>query len=287
MPHPDNWLHAHPRSGVREKACQTCHPAAFCKACHQGARPADHTTAWTRKHGKVAEVSRGRCMKCHNETYCQVCHRIRMPHPRDIKTDHGALARGADGRYCGLCHATEVCAACHSRRSSMPASHRSDQWRRTHGELQDLDSRCALCHKQKFCQDCHGLPMPHPENWLLSAHGWSARSDPKACAKCHDTAYCRTCHESTPPSTHGAADFRATHGKGAEEALCALCHGRATAEQQDACLTCHRGVKMPHEARFAFKHKGIASFDPQGTCLGCHELGFCKVCHAVVPPSGH
>jgi hypothetical protein len=166
----------------------------------------------------------------------------------------------------------------------MPGSHKADQWLKKHGDAEGLDTRCSLCHASKYCQNCHGLQMPHPENWLMSQHACSAPSNAKACAKCHDSEFCGTCHESTPPSSHGSADFRQKHGANPEqEPLCALCHGRDAANRRDACLTCHRGVKMPHEERWAFKHKDVGSFDPKGTCLACHGLSDCKVCHAAIP----
>jgi len=166
----------------------------------------------------------------------------------------------------------------------MPASHKSDQWLKKHGDAEGLDTRCALCHKPKYCQDCHGLQMPHPENWLLTEHGREAPANPAACAKCHGSDFCQSCHESTPPGSHEAPDFKQKHGADpSQEPLCALCHGREAAKKRDACLTCHRGVIMPHEDRYAFKHKDVASFDPQGTCLACHGLSYCKVCHAEIP----
>jgi len=127
--------------------------------------------------------------------------------------------------------------------------------------------------------------MPHPENWLLSRHGCIAPSGAKTCAKCHDSEFCRTCHESTPPASHETADFRQQHGaKANQEPLCALCHGRDAASGRDACLACHQGVPMPHGNRYAFEHKDVGSFDPKGTCLSCHGLSYCKVCHAEIPP---
>jgi nitrate/TMAO reductase-like tetraheme cytochrome c subunit len=281
MPHPSGWLHSHPASGRNPRTCQGCHQTAFCDACHRGSKPSTHDAQWGRRHGPVARTQKATCLRCHTERNCQVCHHIPMPHPKNIRSAHGTLARGEDGRYCGLCHKPEVCSACHKNRSSMPGSHRADQWLAKHGDAEGLDTRCMLCHKAKDCQDCHGLPMPHPENWLLTQHGCQTPSNAKACARCHDSDFCRTCHESTPPASHAAADFKQKHGADrSQEPLCVLCHGRDAAQKRDACQTCHRGVPMPHEDRFALKHKDVGSFDPKGTCLGCHELSYCKVCHA-------
>jgi len=64
--------------------------------------------------------------------------------------------------------------------------------------------------------------------------------------------------------------------------LCALCHGRDEAAKRNACEACHGGTAMPHPERYALEHKEQGSFDPDSLCFRCHDLKYCKVCHAEI-----
>ncbi len=282
MPHPQGWLRSHPRSGIRQAACQICHAEAFCTACHRGSKPTSHTSQWSKTHGRQAARSKAQCQKCHGQQYCDVCHRVPMPHPKEIRKTHKQMALGKEGRYCGLCHTTAQCSACH--RENPPASHEEEGWPKAHGASEGADGRCALCHEAATCDKCHGLPMPHPDGWLLGPHGTVADEKPTTCRGCHAADYCWTCHESVPPESHEAKEFSKTHGaKQGDEPLCALCHGRDEKAKRDACLTCHRGIAMPHPDGYALQHKEQGSYKPDGPCLACHELEYCKLCHADAP----
>ncbi len=282
MPHPPDWVRIHRNSGISESACRACHATEFCNTCHRGSKPTSHTGAWPRAHGAAAARSRTECLRCHGAEFCNVCHRIPMPHPKDIRTSHPALASGPNGRYCGLCHTTDQCAQCHAH--NPPASHRTPQWPKQHGATQGADGRCALCHGARTCEVCHGLPMPHPDDWLMGPHGKTAEKTPQLCAKCHKPKACQSCHESTPPDSHTKKDFKQKHGADLKaEPFCALCHGRDAKKGWTACETCHHGVKMPHPDDYAMHHKGPASFDKNGPCLACHKIDDCKVCHSNSP----
>ena len=282
MPHPAGWLQLHQRRGVRESACRTCHAQEFCQACHRGSKPVSHTAAWARVHGKVAALSKAECLRCHGGSFCEVCHRVPMPHPKDIRASHSTLARGAKGRYCNVCHASDECTKCHSH--NRPASHRDPKWAKQHGATEGADGRCILCHSARTCEACHGLPMPHPDDWLMGVHGQVAEKRATTCVKCHSFKDCQSCHESTPPKSHEAKDFRDKHGAGADvEAFCALCHGREAKKSWSACTTCHHGVKMPHPDGWALGHKEAGSFASDGACLACHKIDDCKVCHTNTP----
>lgn len=282
MPHPKGWLRTHPRSAINEKACRTCHAAEFCNTCHRGSKPASHDSQWNRTHGRQAARSRTSCEKCHGQQYCIVCHRVPMPHPKDVQQTHKQMALGKDGRYCGLCHTTEQCSACHE--GHPPASHSEKAWPETHGASEGADGRCALCHEAATCDTCHGLPMPHPDDWLLGRHGTVAGERPDACRRCHGPDHCKACHQSAPPASHEAKDWSKTHGAQKDkEPFCALCHGRNEKAKWDACQTCHRGIVMPHPDGYALEHKEEASFQSDGPCLACHEVDYCKLCHADAP----
>jgi len=278
---PPTWAAEHSGTAAANRGvCLACHPTNYCDACHRGVKPADHDSRWPKSHGRAALKSRARCLECHSRQYCDTCHRVPMPHPQYIRARHGTMALGPDKRYCSLCHPAEECSTCHQR--TKPASHRAEDWPKQHASSKAGDPRCVVCHGSNGCMDCHGLPMPHPDDWLLKAHGPETGESPGLCIRCHKPDYCMTCHESVPPKSHEADDFDKTHGADRDkQPVCALCHGRSP--DQDACLMCHRGIAMPHPEDYALEHKEQGSFEPDGPCLACHELDYCKLCHDDVP----
>ena len=234
-PHPSGWETTHSRASRQELAsCSVCHSDRYCLTCH--VFPMPHPPAWTQKHGgmalgspqvcarchtpkecitchgveiphpdnwasqkhlPVARTNSSVCLRCHTEQECTDCHGLTMPHPPTWTKAHGAQADRAP-RVCAKCHAASDCQVCHREARLWPTNHKAADWRQTHAAAGALNQAlCELCHGPDPCDTCHGLPMPHPENYLLEGH---MASKPELllpgslCYKCHEQEYCGTCH---------------------------------------------------------------------------------------------
>jgi hypothetical protein len=160
--------------GLRMRICETCHAglaetvASIAPRNHLPLteRPLDHTLAFRRDHGQVAERDATRCAACHAQMSgnprqaCDECHQTMLPSDHRItwrELDHGTEAAAARDR-CARCHVADFCTSCHRQR---PRSHGFGDFRTDHGRSARINVRaCLTCHGQSFCDDCHNAGAP-------------------------------------------------------------------------------------------------------------------------------
>ena len=190
--HTGDWLKRHAAVGERNpQLCSGCHEPAFCVSCHRGAIPPSHGPGWLQRHGKADQKE---CSRCHTSDFCVECHHGAIPrsHGSGWLQSHGK----AEQKDCMVCHTKDFCTSCHQ--GARPASHKDD-WMSRHGKASLKDPKaCANCHEQAFCTSCHGLPMPHPDNWVMTHHqdvSSTKLSPGSVCSRCHKPDFCAQCHE--------------------------------------------------------------------------------------------
>lgn len=266
-------------------ACERCHGTASlgepghgtlqlsrdgCRTCHVTRIRSYHADDWVWRHGRAGKQS---CRVCHSESYCQDCHVVPVPHPRNWKRTHGALAAGKSD-VCRRCHQQQdFCVSCHG--TQMP--HPDDWVLGKHGSAFRRDQRmCSKCHTPDTCATCHGVAMPHGPDWLTT-HGKRAQKGASDCGSCHQQSDCLLCHKASPLPSH-TGDWRKTHKDAGREnqALCSLCHG-----SNGGCKACH-GVDLPHPDNWVLEgHKAVASFKDDAACFKCHDKSYCGACHEL------
>jgi nitrate/TMAO reductase-like tetraheme cytochrome c subunit len=273
MPHSAAWPREHSRSAARNRqVCQKCHKPDYCNSCHAGTRPPSHEKDWVRRHGPTSQAAGAKCSMCHSKRLCDTCHVLPMPHPTNWKKSHGGTAENQPAR-CAICHQSKDCLRCHTKK---PASHRRNNFDKQHATQGPNGALCSLCHGSNSCLKCHqGLAMPHSPDFKMGEHGQGALRSPTACAKCHSQPkVCLTCHDGMAPSGHDQKTFRQSHGNNANDAYCALCHGK------QACTSCHSKLtKSPHADDFSMEHKAVAKFERKAKCFLCHKIDYCQQCH--------
>jgi len=316
-----NWTQIHGKESLTNPAaCQRCHTANWCAACHAITRP--HPAEWTARHGAEASRDPKNCQTCHAQPFCDACHKTRKSvpasHGRDWLAQHKEAAR-APKATCATCHTADFCQKCHLQRP--PASH-GKLWVTEHGVVsRTQDSACKLCHSQSFCDRCHGMRMPHPKDWA-ARHQETPAADRAQCEKCHQKDGCSACHKGALPVSHASDTWVKQHGGQAKQAgaqcslchrpqFCLSCHGTAMPHPKDwltaghpaaakagreSCLRCHReddcakchGLQIPHPEDWGNSHGKQATAKPE-TCVRCHTAGRhdCRACHSALPPSSH
>ncbi len=276
-----SWVTNHKiEASKKNMTCNLCHKQDFCVKCHKTIKPSNHDVKWTRKHGTAAMQDLKSCRQCHeSNTYCDRCHTLPMPHSEQWKSTH--QSRTGEG-YCLRCHNEKECTACHSSRK--PASH-GKAWEKNHGTaIMTGKESCFGCHREDYCNRCHGLEMPHPRNWG-TGHKASFQKTGKTCYQCHKKEECFICHKNVTPSSHKGKTWRKDHENcNGSESQCALCH-QATGTQ-NACVTCHGGIEMPHPKNYAMAHTKD-SREKSPSCIKCHTREQCLKCHQAMPPSNH
>jgi hypothetical protein len=121
--HQRAWMEHHgPASQWRQddhgRACDQCHGAGACAACHRTRRPNSHSSLWAmRTHGQEAEWDRDGCRTCHESGSCIRCHKTTRPltHQGAWDRTHGSIAGVQGNQHCAVCHAAAFCRACHDR----------------------------------------------------------------------------------------------------------------------------------------------------------------------------
>jgi nitrate/TMAO reductase-like tetraheme cytochrome c subunit len=275
-----NWIARHKIDASRKSAsCSVCHKQDSCTRCHKTVRPATHDEKWRENHTWAAKQNQKACLVCHEKTYCDRCHTVAMPHAEQWKSTHGS--RINEG-FCQRCHTEKECAACH--RSKKPASH-GRTWQKSHASAM-LAGRenCFACHTKDYCDRCHGLELPHPRNWG-TGHKAAFIKQGTTCYRCHTKGECVACHEHVTPASHKSVTWKKDHKKEkGKELRCALCHPASGA--QNACMTCHGGLEMPHADNYTVTH-GKDSREKSSSCIKCHTRDQCLKCHQAMPPSNH
>lgn len=212
--------------------------------------------------GAHADVT---CLQCHQEIDPE---QLRDAYARGMAIDLEAWLKVDPGR-CTECHdplgadleLPEAVRTLHEQHLEMPETSCTD----CHAVHQPVDTRphqrCLACHEQKevkmaipgdvSCAACHldlaqVTPADHKERpaWLRT-HGQTTGSQ-----RCGD------CHLSTSAGPHQAPL--------ANPALFAP-------GEQDACLSCHSAMAMPHPDSFLARHGKEALTLGESTCATCHS----------------
>jgi Cytochrome c7 and related cytochrome c len=177
-----------------------------CAACHQ---------EFPHKPGKTLHVPVETCFQCHG-------------------SQHGAQGVMAP-TSCDTCHTPDIA-------TSTP-DHAKPNWLLASGNGLALHSQqatqrrlyCKMCHPDSFCNDCHKVEMPHPDDWVKTAHQTVVKTDGRAsCARCHpEQNFCNNCHhKSFPVLADWGMQHKAVVEAGGAEA-CYVCH------QETFCSACH------------------------------------------------
>ncbi|MFZ5814949.1 MAG: cytochrome c3 family protein [Bacillota bacterium] len=225
-----------------------------------------------------------RCVTCHEEQLDALKQdRIPQPlpgapakpdagQPMAIRALHDKHLNGKEPMDCVACHLDEV-----------------------HGPAQGTEERRESAHRT--CLECHEQKQVRLE---------VAEGD-VSCAACHLEV-----EAITPEDHREARAWARAHGQASEVQNCGSCHLSASAgphdsavtnpasfqiSQQDACLTCHAGLTMPHPASFVARHGQEALAAKEGTCEACHapaegeaaapahaDPQFCSACHLQPMP---
>jgi len=194
------------------------HPAHFargirCAACHQ---------EFPHQPGRIVYVSVETCFTCHGTT-------------------HGAQGALAPTE-CDVCHTAEI--------ATVTPDHKQEIWVNLKGEGLALHSvgaverrlYCKMCHEQDYCDSCHRMEIPHPADWVPTAHPATAEKERAACMMCHEEQqFCDECHHVDYASL---PDWAMQHKKfpleaGAES--CFECH------EPPFCSACHVATSKERE----------------------------------------
>jgi nitrate/TMAO reductase-like tetraheme cytochrome c subunit len=142
-----------------------------------------------------------------------------------------------------------------------------------------------------LCMRCHSTV----------AHGTAVPSGSRTypvmdqCLICHNnhftdaqgqvaTARCNLCHAQPPanakPLSHRQADWSTRHGSIGILSTCSACH-----KKKNACVDCHRGIKMPHADTWITEHGAQVNHHGSKSCQLCHDTKqYCRTCHKVQMP---
>ncbi|MCA9726715.1 MAG: hypothetical protein KC729_03465 [Candidatus Eisenbacteria bacterium] len=223
-------------------ACADCHDiedATNCKTCHQSAEPGGYPerAARVQLFPHATHLESGLvCSDCHGDDWSPV-----MPTMETCRECHATASGLTD---CGNCHA--------QGEALIPETH-TPGWLAFHPvEAGWNDDACSVCHTQNDCQQCHAgdnvRPRSHPIDFAFN-HSVEAKASETECATCHlEADFCSSCHvaEHVLPQNHSRADWLsgrtggrhaeearfdlescvACHDQGADEPVCAECHGR-------------------------------------------------------------
>ena len=208
------------RRRAERKVCADCHrmtdgqprmpTMGDCRSCHGDQKeagrlkPANHTVAWEKRHGRVARSNPNQCEDCHTEDDCASCHNEQQAdpfsvHPPNFDTLHAVDARSNIGD-CADCHTVETfCRQCHARTKFVPDepnrppsrfSVHPPGWSKpgspgNHAAMARRNIEdCASCHTEDDCVACHQGVNPHPPEFQLRCKQW-LQANPAPCAKCH------------------------------------------------------------------------------------------------------
>jgi nitrate/TMAO reductase-like tetraheme cytochrome c subunit len=151
-----------------------------------------------------------------------------------------------------------------------------------HKHLIEAGFLCMRCHSTV----AHGTAVPE-----------GSRTYPvmDQCLICHNnhytdsqgqvaTASCDLCHAKPPanakPSSHRNSQWATRHGSIGILSTCSACHTK-----KNACVECHRGVLMPHQASWITAHGQVVNQRGKTSCQLCHDTTtFCRTCHQVRMP---
>ncbi|MCL2606920.1 MAG: hypothetical protein FWD93_06550, partial [Coriobacteriia bacterium] len=121
---------------------------------------------------------------------------------------------------------------------------------------------CYTCHTTRFCDDCHGgLPMPHPDGYLLQPHIDDATNYPDSCEICHTVSPVNN----TPAA---AGDLAGTSAGD----TCSACHHR------EEYIT---GWEFDPRVNWEWIQHADAAREVGGdSCTRCHaDIQWCETCH--------
>lgn len=243
----------------------------------------------------------GNCMECHKDVF-----------EANSKTDSfGHVQHLEKDMACNQCHRNVVhgrtikptrqdCVSCHSE-TLRPSSHKSPQFRISHGQSYIKVGGCELCHlkglEEPLCTNCHGMKMPHHPEYTINHIEEINQVGIKTCMKCHTDEEqpkfaggvtprampCGNCHGPNLPHK-GYQSILRTHGSLAAQKGtkgCLSCH------ISKSCTDCH-GMAIPHPPGFIKKHMPEAKKYGFDKCLKCHDRGgkavYCGNCHVVDIP---
>jgi nitrate/TMAO reductase-like tetraheme cytochrome c subunit len=186
------------------------------------------------------------------------------------------------------------CRRCHTDEQLFPTISRQGI-NVNHKHLVEAGYQCVTCHST----------VAH-----LDAVPEGSRTYPTMdqCLVCHNNRYtaadgtvaygrCDLCHvepaPGTRPLTH-TTDWLETHGSAGILSTCTACHPQKPGEQSAAgvqyvsglnCVTCHRGIIMPHPDSWLHLHGAASVEKGQRSCAQCHDTKtYCAGCHRVSLP---
>jgi hypothetical protein len=109
--HGPDWKAKHGAGDT--STCASCHPAGFCKKCHQVDFPHDQKFGAT--HGGLSRtIGADACYSCHKgPEYCDGCHGFPIPHPAGFLQEHATIAQTVGDPRCRTCHVVDDCVECH------------------------------------------------------------------------------------------------------------------------------------------------------------------------------
>lgn len=142
---------------------------------------------------------------------------------------------------------------------------------------------------------------PNPQAWAArpvqlepAADCASCHSDVAAQVKqsVHQTFNCADCHGSTSDHVQNQAPMPTVVG---DASLCGTCHAKVSSRpsgfpqvdlsvhgEGKACTTCHN----PHSPRTMGPHQPPSSWQEMTTCLTCHKVDTCALCHGQMFQQG-
>jgi menaquinone reductase, multiheme cytochrome c subunit len=180
----DACIECHETSAPQHNRCESCH-----REISQDVRPASHTPAWKRTHGRMAREGEldklpKDCALCHSKSDCDTCHRAEMPanHTNFFRLRGHATLASIDRDRCRVCHTTDSCFLCHQH--TKPRNHTG-----TFGS--PFNRHCLSCHlplesfEDQGCYVCHKSSPGHAMAPPRPANAVHMTSDPAACRVCH------------------------------------------------------------------------------------------------------
>ena len=244
----DAYKHS-PHAGVN---CEQCHtrpgPFFFLTAKLEALQEPVKQLTGNYQTPILGTVQNASCRRCHT----------------DSQLFPTISAHGIDVNHKHLIEAGWQCVACHStvaHGNAVPAGSRT---------YPTMD-KCLICHNNHFhaadgtvavarCDLCHTTPPPgaepashKPASLWLKIHGTNGI-----------LSTCSACHPTTPGAPTAATGALVAH---------------------DNCVSCHRGVLMPHPANWLTEHGTVEKRLGSHACAMCHSVpSYCDSCHRVPLP---
>ncbi|MBI2301563.1 MAG: hypothetical protein HYU66_21890 [Armatimonadetes bacterium] len=222
-----------------------------CEACHGagGDHVAGRRKQIVRWKALDADARSGICLPCHAKLDAKLWDA--GPHHKVASCDTCHEVHRDTGRDKMLrAAAGKDCDPCHADIADKIKA-------KLHHPVPEDTLSCVSCHNPHGTADSHLLSQPMGQ----------------LCGECHGD-------DVPKPETHAAKEWKLGHGKDAKghEPECRMCH-----DQQTFCQECH-AVPIPHPDNFVTEHGDLAK-ERQATCLQCHEVAKCELCHEDLPPA--